>query len=60
MGTSPVVSKAALAHSASHVDLSVLSRDGGGDNEFSEKGGSNNGDEVLLRLPMLYSQTVLT
>lgn len=60
MGTSPVVSKAALAHSASHVDLSVLSRDGGGDNEFSEKGGSNNGDEVLLRLPMLYSQPVLT
>jgi hypothetical protein len=52
MGTSPVVSKAALAHSASHVDLSVLSRDGGGDsdNEGSEKGSSDNGNEVYLLL----------
>jgi hypothetical protein len=53
MGTSPVVSKVALAHSASHVDLSVLSRDGGGDNEGSENKSSDNGDEVCL--PMHYS-----
>ncbi|KAM6497403.1 hypothetical protein JOM56_007876 [Amanita muscaria] len=49
MGTSPVVSKAALAHSASDVDLSVLSRDGGGDNEGSDKGRSDNGDEPPSR-----------
>lgn len=47
MGTSPVVSKAALAHSTSEVDLSVLSRDGGGDDEGSENK-SSNGDEVCL------------
>jgi hypothetical protein len=55
MGTSPLVSKAALAHSASQVDLSVLSRDGGGDDEGSvkgsEKGHSDNGDEVHLQVP---------
>jgi len=47
MRTSPVVSKAALAHSTSEVDLSVLSRDGGGDDEGSENK-SSNGDEVRL------------
>jgi hypothetical protein len=52
MGTSPVVSKAALVHSASHVGLSVLSHDGGGDDEGSEKGSSDDGDEV--QLPMHY------
>ena len=45
MGTSPVVSKAALTHSASHIALSVLSHDGGGDDVGSEKGSSDNGDE---------------
>ena len=58
IGTSPVVSKAALTHSASHVDLSVLSRDGGGDNEGSEQGSSDNGDEV--HLPTHYPHPVLT
>jgi hypothetical protein len=47
MGTSPVVSKATLAHSTSEVDLSVLSRDGGGDDKGSENK-SSNGDEVRL------------
>ena len=58
MGTSPVVSKAALAHSASHIDLSVLSRDGGGDDEGSEKGSSDNSNEV--RLPMCHPHLTLT
>jgi hypothetical protein len=58
MGTSPVVSKAALAHSTSNVDLSVLSRDGGGDDEGSEKGSSDNGDEV--HLPMHHPHPILT
>ena len=69
MGTSPAVSKA-LAHSgdsASQVDLSVLSRDGGGDDEGSEKGSEkgssdNNGDEVHLQnchaLPTSCTNTV--
>jgi hypothetical protein len=58
MGTSPVVSKAALAHSASHVDLSVLSRDGEGDDEGSEKETGDNGDEV--HLSVRYPHPVLT
>jgi hypothetical protein len=56
MGTSPVVSKAALVHSASHIDLSVLSRDGGGDDEGSENGSSDNSDEA--HLPMHYPYPV--
>ena len=70
MGTSPAVSKAALEHSgdsASQVDLSVLSCDGGGDDEGSEKGSEkgssdNNCDEVHLRnchaLPTSCTNTV--
>jgi hypothetical protein len=58
MGTSPVVSKAAFAHSASHIDLSVLSHDGGGDDEGSEKGSSDNGDKV--HLPMCHPHLTLT
>jgi hypothetical protein len=53
-----VVSKATLAHSASHVDLSVLSRNGRGDDEGSEKENSDNGDEV--HLPMHHPHTILT
>ena len=56
MGTSPVVSKAALAHSTSNIDLSVLSRDGGGDDEGSEKGSNDN----EVHLPMHHSHPILT
>ena len=54
MGTSPGVSKAALAHSTSDVDLSVLLRDGGGDNEGSDKGRNDDGDEVSIHVHQLH------
>ena len=46
LGTSHVVSKVVLAHSASQADLSVISHDGGGDDAGSKNAESENSDKV--------------